>query len=164
MGKSRKTLIFHPYTPQVRLADQWYCWEALAHLSQAGWDKQVHVPCFQPLDYARRLQAIWAKGWDIIIVEHDIAPSIPQVTLMETCQSDFCAQDYWLPNGDLWSHLATEACFGLCRITLAAQRLVVPTPQVPQVTWRELASTLSPRLPPWHLHTQPADHHHTEGP
>ena len=154
------TILLHPYVPGLRPADQAPCWEGL-HEVQIDTAVQVfHARCQGPYSYAQALTSVFGQGYDVAIVEHDIAVVPFQIVEMEVCPEDFCAFDYRVSKHKCWGQVKGATSFGLCRISVRAQSEIVARPRVPQVPWRDLASELGKRLPPVHMHYPLADHRH----
>jgi hypothetical protein len=152
--------ILHPYVPGVRPADQAPCWEALSILRRnGGWDV-YDVACVGEYDYAVYLGSFLEPCETMVIVEHDMVPTGEQVRELLECNAAFCAFDYHLASGELWSELTDHACLGLTKIEARAWGKVTATPKVPCVPWHDLAYRVSERLGPAHIHAGPADHRH----
>lgn len=54
------------------------------------------VPLHQSDDgaYARLLRALWSSKWDLIIVEHDIVPTVTQLRRLASCDHRWCGYSY----------------------------------------------------------------------
>lgn len=153
-------ILLHPYAPGVRPADQCRTWEALAALPLPEDDRRWDRPCTDELDYARWLALAEAADSYVMIVEHDIAPTVAQWAELWDCGEDFCAWDYLVERDLLWSQIDGGLGLGFSCISFRAWQQVVETPHVPLVGWKELAGALRDRLPPVHLHRGPVQHNH----
>lgn len=154
------TVLFHPYVPGLRPADQAPCWEGLHQVQLDTAIRAHHFACTTPYSYAIQLEALIGYGADVLIVEHDIAVRAVQVMELECCPEDFCAFDYRVSRHHCWSQVKKATALGLCRISVAAQSQIAARPRVPVVPYHDLGSALGERLPPVHLHYPLADHRH----
>lgn len=153
-------ILLHPYVPGHRPADQCPTWEALSQLDMLGIDEVRHVPCTGPSNYAWALRDLVDAGEDVIVVEQDIVPTQEQWTDLRWCRKSFCAADYLVEAGVLWSRIPGGFGLGLAKISADAYVQIVETPQVPLVHWRDLAGVMRERLGPPHLHAGPVQHNH----
>lgn len=155
-------LVYHPYVPGHRPSDQGHCWLALAELRLEVVTQILDWPCEDDYAYARGLGVGVGATSKVVVVEHDIAPTPAQVRELADCPRDFCAMDYYLPNGMLWTEVADHACLGLAKISEAAWDRTSARPAVPMVHWRDLAGSVDKRIGPAHVHDGPVAHHHQE--
>lgn len=153
-------LVLHPYAPGLRPADQCPTWEALTEFRRAVDYNVRDWPCEDDYAYARGLEYAVSHAYRLINIEHDIVPTLDQMFEMATCPQDFCAMDYFLPNGFLWSETADHACLGLAKITNSAWDRSSAWPRVPNVHWRDLAGEIGNRIGYAHLHEGPVVHNH----
>lgn len=153
-------VLLHPYVPGHRPADQCPTWEALADLLDMEGGQQWHVPCRNPQDYAMALRVAGGSGADVLVVEHDIVPTRELVTELVACEHPFCATDYVVEAGRLWSSLPEGLGLGLALVRTAAWEAITQWPRVPQVAWTDVAGVMRDRLPPVHVHPGPAQHSH----
>lgn len=138
--------ILHPFSPTVRPADQVATWAWLHEAETLGKADVKHAPCLSPKDYAIELNRHWSFYGDLVIVEHDIVPSHDSLYEFATCPRPFCAADYRLSSGELWSEVADHDCLGLVRMTRRLRESVSSRPSVPQVPYGDLAHALGERL------------------
>lgn len=153
-------LLLHVYDPTDRPADQVWTWEALARLEVPWGTDTWHLRTPGQLGYAKALAAAWGEGGDLVVVEQDIVPRTDEIAELVACHRPFCAFDYRLSHGVLWSKCPGAVGFGLSRITKVARNSVAADPPVPQVAHRDVCGMLADRLPPVHVHQPPVEHHH----
>jgi len=153
-------LVLHPYVAGYRPRDQAPCWEALHRVSEATGAVLLHVRCDHPMAYADGLQRAVEASYVVVTCEQDIVPTPEQVHELVHCPWDYCAMDYELECGKLWSAGADHACLGLAKMTHSAWDHVKAKPRVPRVYWSDLAYEVSMRLGLWHLHAGPVEHRH----
>lgn len=153
-------VVLHPYAPGVRPADQQPCWEALGELRLHHSIDVVDWACKGPFGYREALLSVWYWSVDLVIVEHDIVPSILEIDVLRLCPNEFCAFDYQCHGKGGWTEIPEGLGLGLSKITQKARVAVKQTPQVPRVGWLEIAGEMRDRLPPVHVHPQLADHRH----
>jgi len=100
------------------------------------------------------------SGAEVLVVEHDIVPTRRLVSDLAACEHPFCAVDYVVQAGRLWSSLPEGLGLGMARITAGAWAAVAEHPKVPAVAWTDLAGVMRDRLPPVHVHPGPVQHNH----
>lgn len=86
-------IVYHPFVPIVRPLDQVECWRTLQRL--AGCDI-LHYMCEDLFDYHVGLMKAWDSDGDLIIVEHDMAPTPKQIIDMANCKEEICTRPYWI--------------------------------------------------------------------
>ena len=166
-----KSIVYYPYVEGV-VAPQSLRATVKYALARPGCWIRPQICKDAPLSYAKGLSDIWGIGADIIIIEHDIVPTVEQFNELVDCQeSSVCSWDYSYPGCESWasntlkerakganipngltsrgyaSSDANNVAFGFIKIGRAAQ-----TVDVPIVHWKILASTLSRKLPEVHIH------------
>lgn len=86
-------IILHPYREDRAGLPRYHATHAaLAALVDAGMTV-VDLPCGDDRRYEEGLKHFWGSD-DLLIVEHDIVPSLAMVRDLTTCPSVVCAQDY----------------------------------------------------------------------
>jgi hypothetical protein len=152
--------ILHPYVPGLRPVDQAPCWEALSVLRQE-WDDVVYdIPCVGEYDYAEGLDRYWKPYAGVLIVEHDIAPTIEQVRELEGCPGLFCAMDYAGPSWPSWAAVPYATCIGLAKLSNSLHEGSTRRPFVPRVHWHDVAGALEQVIGRPHIHPGPVAHYH----
>ena len=165
-------LLVHPYTPEVRPADQQKTWDAINHLHNIAVE---HVKCPKgtavwPMEFRR----LWGST-DIIICEHDIAVTQEAYNDLVSCTHTHCAYAYKLYNSlgnGIYSQLiggvpipkacpyADQVGFGLTKI----KQEVMSFPLHQQFTWSNMDSVVSRAIflhhGAWHVHWPEIEHHH----
>jgi hypothetical protein len=153
--------ILHPYVPGLRPADQAPCWEALSVLrDERGWDV-YDIPCVEEYDYAEGLNDWWEALDDVIIVEHDIAPTVEQVRELEECPEPFCSMDYAGPSWSSWAAVPYAVCIGLAKLSSRLREGSTRRPFVPRVHWHDVGGALEQVIGRPHVHPGPVAHYHT---
>lgn len=127
-------ILLHPYTPGFNDAGQSGCREFFQqHESELMNWTVMHCLCDDPYAYERYLLSVW--GQDLIIVEHDIVPTVEMLISLAECPHPLCVQAYkgnkqfvqmkdtgeaWEPitEGDEWCDIAG---LGLVRISKGIQ-------------------------------------------
>lgn len=112
-------ILYHPYaetlTDHPRLAATWhFLQDHEAALVARGWNI-LHQPCGQDTRYEDALKALWTQD-DLVILEHDLVPSLGDLLALEPAHHPLCAQAYnlyadatrWQSIGDAMP-LAAEA-------------------------------------------------------
>lgn len=155
--------VLHVYEPTCRPADQTETWEALAHLSGHGeWDLR-HERTEGLYGYAEVLTKYWPVPGDIIVWEQDIVASCLEVDELVECPEPFCAFDYRLASGTLWSEVPGAVGWGLSKLTERARRAVKEDPPVPWHKYLGMPARLHPRVGPVHVHRPALRHNHVGG-
>lgn len=153
-------LVLHTYTPGCRPADQTPTWEGLVALRKSMDCNVRDWPCEDDYSYARALEYAVSHAYRFVNIEQDIVPEPKQVFELAECPENFCAMDYFLPNGFLWSETADHAALGLAKITNSAWERTSAWPRVPNVHWRDLAGEIGNRIGYAHIHDGPVIHNH----
>lgn len=174
-------ILVHPWS-KGREVEKQACWDALATLRETY--LVIDVPCLSETDYEAALQLLWGVD-DLILVEHDIAPTQAMILSLTTCPHPCCAQAYtlypattaldvpvlahrkdsgyglsWICEG---AEFADRAGLGLTKISKAAQ-LQTP-PQVWRTgRWFDVDTRVSEALAVegfrFHIHWPQVAHHH----
>jgi hypothetical protein len=153
-------LILHPYVLNLRPADQWHCWEALGRIARERIALIVDYPCQGDYDYADALEASWSTDEVMVIVEHDIAPTLEQVLELEDCSELFCSMDYAGPGWPSWAVNPDAACIGLAKLDGALRMATTRRPAVPRVHWHDVGGALVQVFGRPHIHPGPVAHYH----
>ena len=153
-------MVFHPFAPTVRPSDQVGTWTFLRRFESIGRVPVAHLPCLEPCDYAHWLDRWWSFAGDLVIVEHDVVPSLDALDGFVGCPQAFCAADYRLSSGELWSKVTDHDCLGLSCLKGSLRESVKARPAVPKVPYGDLAYELGRRLGVRaHLHPQVTHNH-----
>jgi hypothetical protein len=153
-------LLLHTWTPGHRPADQVATWDAVQALEDRTDLVVLHRPTFAETSYAEAWRDVWDAPGIVLGVEQDIVPTPWHVAELVACPGGYCAWDYRLANGQLWSEVPEGRGFGLVKFTRAARMSVLERPMVPLVPWRDVASVISSRVGPPHVHQPPVRHNH----
>jgi hypothetical protein len=153
--------ILHPYAPGVRPADQVPCWDALGVIRLEEEWLVYDIPCVEEYDYAEGLNNYWTPRGGVLIVEHDIAPTVDQVRELEQCPELFCAMDYAGPGWLSWATVLDTTCIGLAKLSNRLHEGNSRQPFVPRVPWRDVGGTLEQCFGRPHIHPGPVAHYHT---
>lgn len=92
--------LLHVYSPSAAYRDrQRDTWTALNALEPAlgarGWEI-VHAPLDGDHGYDDALLEAWRAPGDLVLLEHDMVPTLDMLVGMETCEHPLCAQKYRL--------------------------------------------------------------------
>lgn len=87
------TIIFHPYS-LTRPQEQLETWKVLDCLNRMY--PVYHHLCAKPDDYDKGLASRWNKGYDLIIIEQDIVPTLDMIRNLVHFQALIAAQAYYL--------------------------------------------------------------------
>ena len=155
-----RTVLLHPYAPGVWPERQQATWEALAVVSQVFRGRVWDVACTTPDDYATALNMIATASTSVVVVEHDIVPTVPLVSELLACAAPVCACDYQVGPGVNWADIPGALGLGLAKVTGAAWDAITERPRVPIVSWDQVAGELASRLPPVHVHHGKVVHNH----
>lgn len=137
----------------------------------------VIAPCWQSLDYALAIRENWQTPGDLIIIEHDMAPTLKMIDELVRCPEPQCAQAYWLSGvstgrrepvlaayatslentiayGDRY---ARRVGIGLVKIAKSS-RILLPA----LVGWEGVCTAVndSVRFERWHIHYPACVHYH----
>lgn len=122
-------ILYHPYaealTDHPRLEATWqFLRNHEAILARRGW-QILHQPCGQDTRYEDGLKTLWGQD-DLVILEHDLVPSLDIMMAMEPAHHPLCAQAYSLYH-DGRHGPALDAVYAL------AQDIPRDTPEAQQV-------------------------------
>lgn len=156
-------IIFHPWVPGHRPADQQRCWEALAQLRGRYQviDAEIGLGVF---DYQEALKQVWCATSleGLLIVEHDVAPSLELVKELEVCPLDLCSR----PPGGAPAGAPLTTWLGCTRFSWRAQqRAPWALQHETGVHWANLDADLTRTCARaagsfWHIHPEPLEHYH----
>ena len=155
-----RTVLLHPYAPGVWPERQQATWEALADVSKVFPGRVWDLACTEPNVYATMLNMLAMAGTSVVVVEHDIVPTVPLVSELLACAAPVCACDYQVGPGVNWADIPGALGLGLAKVTGAAWDAITEQPRVPIVPWDQVAGELASRLPPVHVHHGPVRHNH----
>ena len=155
-----RMVLLHPYAPGVWPERQQATWEALAAVSKVFRGRVWDLACTAPSDYATMLNMLAMAGTSVVVVEHDIVPTVPLVSELLACAAPVCAHDYQVGPGVNWADIPGALGLGLAKVTGAAWDAITEQPRVPIVSWDQVAGELATRLPPVHVHHGPVRHNH----
>ena len=155
-----RTVLLHPYAPGVWPERQQATWEALADVSKVFPGRVWDLACTEPNVYATMLNMLAMAGTSVVVVEHDIVPTVPLVSELLACAAPVCACDYQVGPGVNWADIPGALGLGLAKVTGAAWDAITEQPRVPIVPWDQVAGELASRLPPVHVHRGPVRHNH----
>lgn len=153
-------LVLHVYEPKDRPEDQIETWEALARLTALNCYSVQHERTEGEYGYAEVLARYWSWPSSLLIWEQDIVAVYHQVVELEACLEPFCAFDYYLASGTLWSKVPNAVGWGLSRLSPEARASVKESPPVPHHRFVGMPARLKDRLPPVHVHRPPVKHNH----
>lgn len=93
-------ILVHPYSRDPTYAlRQRDTWDMLAsvepELRERGWST-VHLACGTDNVYEETLRGLWSVPRDIIILEHDMVPTMHMLHALAECREPLCAQAYRL--------------------------------------------------------------------
>ena len=155
-----RTVLLHPYAPGVWPERQQATWEALAAVGKVFRGRVWDLACTAPTDYATMLNMLAMAGTRVLVVEHDIVPTVPLVFELLACAAPVCAHDYQVGPGVNWADIPGALGLGLAKVTGAAWDAITERPRVPIVSWDQVAGELATRLPPVHVHHGRVVHNH----
>ena len=100
MGTAFGPILLHPYSVEpAYAARQRDTWDLLAfaepELRERGWSV-VHLACGPDSAYEATLRGLWSVPRDIVILEHDMVPTLDMLLAMQNCGHALCAQAYRL--------------------------------------------------------------------
>jgi hypothetical protein len=172
-------VVYHPFNPQTRPAQQVPCWQQL-QLLPPDW-RVVDWVCADLFGYAEGLSRVWDGDHDLILVEHDNAPTPEQLLDMVTCPEPVCTRAYWMgpassqqldyfisvgfgsaqsPRGSVIPR-ATHSSVGCTRYSADWRKLVG---QPDRTLWYNVENSLNKlvaRYPgTWHCHWPMCEHSH----
>lgn len=156
-------LVLHVYEPRCRPADQIETWEALARLGGPNAWTVRHERTEGEFGYAEVLARYWPGLGGLVIWEQDIVAGHDELAELAYCPEPFCAFDYRLSSGTLWSEVPSAVGWGLSRVSEDARRGVKESPPVPRHRFIGMPARLKDRLPPVHVHQPPVRHNHVGG-
>jgi hypothetical protein len=159
MSTDRRVLL-HPYAPGVWPERQQATWEALAAVSKVFRGRVWDLACTAPDVYATMLNMLAMAGTSVVVVEHDIVPTVSLVSELLACAAPVCAHDYRVGPGVNWADIPGALGLGLAKVTGAAWDAITERPRVPIVSWDQVAGELATRLPPVHVHHGKVVHNH----
>jgi hypothetical protein len=171
------TTIFIAESTNARKKERIPAQRAFDELQADGrWDVIRH-PCSGPFDYADGLMAVWGLPGDLIIVEHDLAPTVADVERLELCLHPRCAGTYWMSSITTGYRVAKTSALntqprqdfvepgckfadmtgiGFVRIHPEQRR----TP-IKRVVWGDVCGEVNRVVGgPWHLHWPTIKHYH----
>ena len=173
---TRNVTVLRAYAPTERPEDQARSLAALATLPD-DW-RVVHWRCDGPLDYADAVRACWPGGDELVIVEHDNAPTLAQLRSMVECPEPVCTCLYWMgpASSRRWEHVlsggdpGTEPAdvgipdrvqhsgIGCVKLSAGWRRSVTPPDRV---IWFDIEGSLNKRVTGgWHVHWPLCEHAH----
>lgn len=140
--------------------------------------EEVNIQCCEhSLDYALALRENWHTPGDLIIIEHDMAPTMAMLDALVRCPEPQCAQAYWLSGVstglrqpvlaaygtslddtiDYGDPYARRVGIGLVKIAKES-RILLP----PLVGWEAVCTAVneSVRYNRWHIHYPACMHYH----
>ena len=156
-------LILHPFVYGVRPDDQAHCWEALEEAEGAGFKiEHLELSAADPFQYSREIRQRWRKD-DLLIVEHDVAPSVELLVAMANCEHPLCTRLY-----DGQAPVVGVTHLGCTKIALSVQE-ALPCPALPSTQYTNLDVTITEfcsywTRDYWHCHTEPLVHYHERPP
>lgn len=171
-------IIFRAFsTSYVRRQDIERGERAIEAIAADGRWEVINWPCSGPYDYSDGLARVWSHPGDLLIVEHDLAPTIADVARIELCLHPRCAGAYWMssvttgrlrpstsalnrlpsqdfvPPGTPWADLTG---IGFARIKESARRRA-PV----RAEWGWVCEAVNNAVGgPWHIHWPTIPHHH----
>lgn len=156
-------IILHPWVPGVRSEDQARCWTALAPLRDLYEVVDIELSRSDPWDYAAQLRKHWYNPQSkqaLLVVEHDVAPSVELVKAMDQCPLPLCAR----PPGSAPAGKPVRTWLGCTKFGWEAQ-YKTPWAIMPDVQWgsldQDVTNVVARSLGQyWHLHTEPLEHYH----
>lgn len=174
-------LVLFPWSERRPAADRADTDTLRRLLAVGGWDV-LPWRLEGPWAYWELLRDLW--GWDtadpLVIVEHDVVPTVEQLAAMCDCAAPACTTPYPLRHGEpsVWDQLPDADRIGYrdwsaipeyvggsslgCVTLTKALRDEVGPPR--RVAWDWLAEAVSDQLVAagvlWHVHIGPAIHHH----
>lgn len=177
------TVILHHYVEGRRPEDQKVTWDGLDLCRKHPYTTVIDVAAYSDTSWAEELEKLWDRGMSIVNVDMDIAIHPWHLDEFAKCQEQACTFAYsinfaYLPErqpvlvhrvregtsernlevGEEWADFIGE---GLMRIRPELQASIVPTPRVPQVSFRDQDWYLCERLGvQWHVHWPAVAHHH----
>ncbi len=93
-------ILLHPYATHPRYTErQQETWTALRHLSirlHRAKVRIVDLPCSEPNSYELAIKRYWGQD-TLVVVEHDIVPSMQMLNHLWTCKEPLCMQAYRIP-------------------------------------------------------------------
>ena len=179
------TVLLHPWATSGGARAE--TWAALDPIRRWGPVVVVDAPCILPTDYGDALAAVWGRGWDVLVVEHDVIPTLDAVHQLLTCTGPVCAAAYPLHplttrlDGSVWSPKSWDGhhyqwvesgadhadTFGLgCTLIRGRLQQLLPADQWRGQPWIMLDTVLSEltraRGVPVHVHWPSVRHLHGE--
>ena len=155
-----RMVLLHPYAPGVWPERQQATWEALADVSKVFRGRVWDLACTAPSDYATMLNMLARASTPVVVVEHDIVPTVPLVSELLACTAPVCAHDYQVGPGVNWADIPGALGLGLAKVTGAAWDAITEQPRVPIVSWDQVAGELASRLQPVLVHHGEVVHNH----
>ena len=184
-GLLAPTLLLHPWSALGGASEA--TWAALEPIRRWGPLPVLDAPCLRDTDYAEALASVWDLGWDLLVVEHDLVPTLDCVRRLATCSGPVCAQAYplhpqttrlprsvWSPkvwdgHRYLWVEALAERAdaFGLgCTVLRGQFQRAVPASLWRRQPWWQLDTVLSglarERRLQAHVHWPSISHLHGE--
>lgn len=121
-------ILYHPYAEALlndrRLAATWAFLEDTEPLLSPQW-AFVHQACGPDTRYEDGLKALWGQD-DLVILEHDLVPTLEVLAALEPARHPLCAQAYPLYHDGQHGKALDEAW-------AMAQRITRDSPQAQQV-------------------------------
>jgi hypothetical protein len=89
-------LVLHVFSPELRGADQLATWRACEDLEATGRYHLRHRRTDTFLGYGDIVREAWTTEGDLVIIEHDNAPTVAQIDAMIACDQPCCTTPYWI--------------------------------------------------------------------
>lgn len=179
-------LIYYAYTPDTRKWERGPSLRAVDALRAAGYQVDAH-PCRGDKDYSLGLRAAWTHPGDLIILEHDMAPTVAQMDELVACPHPLCAFAYWIVLAQVGHRPMLSACvgpmgtlignqlnprilygtnhagysaIGCCKLDQATRSQMA---EIPPCYWSEVEMYVNRAVQvagEWHIHYPVVNHHH----
>jgi hypothetical protein len=154
------TVLLHVYHPDKRPEDQTGTWRALATINWPVCMTIEHYETVTDYSYADALMSVWEYPGDVLVLEQDIVPTWDHVDELLHCTRPYCAWDFRLAHGILWSEVPGGHGFGLAKFSEEARHSIIARPKVQRLSWPDTVPALHERLAPVHVHQPCIEHHH----
>lgn len=175
-------IILHPFNPLVRPEDQLDTWAVLEEIKRTMEIETIQAPCYEPNDYGialdQWLQASVLAKARLIVIEHDIVPTLSQMSEIINCRHPWCVFDYKIPTDTgpqrwtdvlAWSHKSGDGHFplGFSKFDLNSYYYInrlYKFEALGSTSWENVAYILSGIMHELgydaHIHTDPVVHNH----
>lgn len=91
-----KPILYLPYTiPHLDRCEYTFQWYHENKMQLRDMCQIYTWPCRIPLDYWRGIKELWGYA-TIIIMEHDVIPTLDMIRKLISCEHDICGQEYFM--------------------------------------------------------------------